>query len=137
MSFNVEQSKHNIDSNRYLAKANPDYRDWEITTLFYSAIHLVNAYFLLATNKKPNTHDKRKKLIESELNSIYRDYYSLECLSRKARYEPTYQNLTPEEVNKAIDCYNAIFAHVKKQLQELGDDAVQPLLDGDFWERLR
>lgn len=137
MRWNVAQSKHNIDSNRYLTKANPDYRDWEITTLFYSAVHIVNTYFLLAAKKSPNTHQQRKKLVESELYPIYSAYYSLEHLSRKSRYDIPHQDLTPEEGDEAVRCHSIIINYMKKQLQKFGDDAVQMSRDDDFLESLR
>ena len=136
MRFNLVQSKHNIDSNRYLVKANPDYPDWEITTLFYSAIHIVNAYLFLAVSKVPKSHYKRKELIKLELNSIYRDYCSLETLSQKARYRSSYQDITPE-VDKAKRCHAEIFTFVKKRLQEFDDDVAQLLRDDDSLENMR
>ena len=131
------QRKHNIDSNRYLVKANSDYQDWEITTLFYSAIHIVNAYLFLVVNKIPTSHYKRKKLIELELNLIYPYHCSLEMQSQKARYESSYQDLTPE-IDMVKRCHAEIFTFVKKRLLEFDNDDVAHLLrDDDSLENMR
>ena len=36
-----DKTKHNIDTEEYLHQENPTYMDWEVTVIFYTALHLV------------------------------------------------------------------------------------------------
>ena len=120
MTWHINQSNHNLDSNKYLAQANLAYRDWEIITLFYSAVHIVDNYFFLAHRKKPKIHYERRKLVCSQLIGISSEYGLLEQLSRDARYDLLHHNLTPDQVKSAIEYHTNIAAFVQNKLQWLG-----------------
>ena len=64
------------------------YREWQIITSFYAAVHLVQAYLRDKTTMYPQTHEERDRLISSEkgLSPIYPNYQELEHLSVTARY---------------------------------------------------
>lgn len=64
--------------------------EWAFISLFYSAMHYVEAY-LAKKSVAPILHDshaKREKLIAStsELRSLYREYMDLKRFSMDARY---------------------------------------------------
>ena len=58
--------------------------DWEITVLFYSALHYADA-FLATQDIHPRSHDSRIRSIRS-LISVWEDYRDLYQLSLDARY---------------------------------------------------
>lgn len=58
--------------------------DWEITVLFYSALHYVDA-FLSTQGIHPRNHDSRIRSIRSYINA-WEDYRDLYHLSLDARY---------------------------------------------------
>src|SRR3954451_11236686 len=67
--------------------------DWAITVLFYTALHLVQAYFAEQAATAfdiPQNHQQRITRVGLKLLPIYRHYRALEDLSRRARYEPGY-----------------------------------------------
>ena len=120
MAWNISQSDHNRDSNRYLAQANPAYRDWEITTLFYSALHMVNSYLFLVKRCKPRTHLERRRLVHSQLNDISSEYKLLERLSKKARYVQPHHGLTSGEGRSAVEYHTKIVTFIQDKLRGLG-----------------
>lgn len=120
MDWHATQSSHNIDCSAYLTQKNPLYKDWEIITLFYSAIHRVDSYFLLTNKQIPDNHNKRRKLVCSELHEIFREYKSLERLSQQARYECTFNDLSSSYVQLAVQLHNTIATFVNQKLQESG-----------------
>jgi hypothetical protein len=79
------------DHNEYLVSTldNPFF-DWQVTALFYAALHRVEAYFATKNIHLP-THTVRDSQIhrDHDLKSIYVDYRELEGESRAARYNPT------------------------------------------------
>lgn len=84
----LQQARRNEDLYHHLATVAPTYIDWQITALFYSALHYVDAY-LAKHNVHPSSHAERDRLItmESVLRRIYTAYRDLESYSRDARYE--------------------------------------------------
>lgn len=85
--WHESQSDHNKDAYGFLHTENPSYVDWEVTTLFYAALHLVDGYFEKNGIQLPNSHRTRNHLVNKELNSLYPTYRKLYNLSLKARYE--------------------------------------------------
>lgn len=59
--------------------------EWEITALFYSALHYASA-FLATQGHNPESHHRRNQLI-GELTGIGTDYQNLFRLSLNARYQ--------------------------------------------------
>ena len=60
------------------------YPDWEITSLFYAALHYVDA-FLATQMEFPKSHKRRLDAIAS-ISSVKEDYSSLYERSMDARY---------------------------------------------------
>ena len=71
------------------------FTEWEITALFYSALHYGSA-FLATQGHNPESHHRRNQLI-GELTGIGTDYQNLFRLSLSARYQRS--RYTPERVD--------------------------------------
>ncbi len=65
---------------------------WAPTALFYSALHLVDAWFIGMGHIRPHRHEVRSPLVRSELPQIWASYRELDSASRDARYEMTFPN---------------------------------------------
>lgn len=92
------------------------YPEWQIITVFYAAVHLVQAYLRDKTKLYPQTHEERDRLISSEkaLNPIYANYQELKRLSVTARYACLPTN--DFDVKEARRQLAIIRAHVEKLL---------------------
>lgn len=89
--------------------------DWEITALFYSALHYVDA-FLSTQGIHPRSHDSRIRSIRSFTNS-WEDFRDLYNLSLDARY-----NTVSFTTQSADAVRNGPFLRVKEEiLSHLGN----------------
>lgn len=81
----IDKAKYN---EQFFEDVKHDYPDWAITGLFYSAIHLVDA-FLSRKSIAAGSHEMRFSYIRQlkELKIIYEDYRSLYDYSINARYK--------------------------------------------------
>jgi hypothetical protein len=85
--------------------------DWAITTLFYAALHLVDAY------NHPNRavgHPKRMAYVAADVNllQVYAHYRELYNRSRDARYECV--RFTDQDIeNLRVAEYGPIRRHVR------------------------
>ena len=86
LNWHITQSIHNKEVSDFLNKETPAYIDWEITSLFYSALHLVNGYCKKNQLILPSTHRKRNPFIKKNLPSAYVFYKKLFDLSMKSGY---------------------------------------------------
>ena len=86
MSAHGVQSAHNEDTCNFLGTETPKYMDWEITTLFYAALHSINAYFEQRGILVPDSHRKRLRAVKRELPAIATAYEKLQSLSENSRY---------------------------------------------------
>lgn len=93
-SAHLLQSKSNL---RFLEKVNSnvsDSWDWQVTTCFYSALHLISAHIADKTGKNYLSHHQVSHLInfEEQLSpakldqQTYISYQKLLLLSRRSRY---------------------------------------------------
>jgi len=99
MSWQTIQSVHNINTQKYLNMKNPSYIDWEITAVFYSALHLIDAYLLKNHGARPHKHKDRFEKISLFLQPIYNEYDNLYTLSLRSRYLVKHDHLKePEKV---------------------------------------
>ncbi|MGE5595758.1 MAG: hypothetical protein ACM3S1_06935 [Hyphomicrobiales bacterium] len=71
----------------FAALDSSNFNDWRVTTLFYAALHLVDAY--LAPLHHPTNHQARTKIVASDqfLRLLFVQYRELESRSREARYD--------------------------------------------------
>lgn len=81
------QYEHNRDFAFNGIKDNKKFIDWQITGMFYCAIHLVEKN-LAALNYHPKSHEDRDDYMRNlpAYNEIKFDYKKLYNLSRKSRY---------------------------------------------------
>jgi hypothetical protein len=89
----IIQAKSNLD---FLSKINVhvnDRWDWQVTTCFYTALHLMNAHIAKKANKNYLSHTKVDQAINPYGLSVakidentYSSYNSLANLSRRSRY---------------------------------------------------
>ena len=86
-AWHMRQSIHNYDAHKYLELKNPQYVDWEINTIFYSACKLLDAHLVQNNRAKPSNHHKRGRLVEAEFPAISEEYQNLYELSMVSRYE--------------------------------------------------
>ncbi|GIU72363.1 MAG: hypothetical protein KatS3mg003_1842 [Candidatus Nitrosocaldaceae archaeon] len=106
IKYYKQKSKYNNDTANYLSKANSPYYDWEIVTIFYSTLLLIDAYFIKDLNKRPSNHKERNSYVDIFLPGIKDKYKELFYMSITARYEPT--NMSLQLRNKAYKLYNDI-----------------------------
>ena len=106
MSWHALQSIHNHGAQQHMSKS-PQYADWEITSLFYSALHTVDEY-LLSIGKKPRNHQTRDRMVDENIPHAYQDYYDLYNLCLKVRYETSYTDVSEEDRKTAIYLHNSI-----------------------------
>ena len=83
--------------------------DWEITALFYSALHYVDA-FLATQNVHPRTHDRRIESIRAFVES-WEDFRHLYQVSLNARYL-----MVPLATEDALAVRNGPFRRVKEEV---------------------
>ena len=112
----LEQHLAQADRNERLANiiaALPErFTEWEVTLLFYSALHYVDA-FLATQERSPKRHRDRNNLVAS-LTNLGREYQNLFQQSMNSRYH--LYTFTPQEVSeiKAED-----FDRVKEEVLSL------------------
>ena len=86
--------------------------EWEITTLFYAALHYANA-FLATRGHAPGNHARRNELI-TNLTNVGQDYHDLYRLSLNARYRGvSYTQHRVDEIK------NGPFSRVKAEVLAL------------------
>ncbi len=102
--------RHNYEANRVLTRRSRGFLDWEITTLFYSALHLIDVQLAnvpLSGGLHPISHGERRKEVGLNLDATTaRDYNALYLLSRKARYEES--KISQTEVRTALEKYQGL-----------------------------
>lgn len=88
------------------------FTEWEITALFYSALHYASA-FLATQGYNPKSHHRRNHLI-GDLTSVGTDYQNLYRLSLDTRYRGV--PFTPQRVGEIKD---GPFRRVKDEILAL------------------
>jgi hypothetical protein len=116
INWHLYKKQHDLDANKLLASNSPRYMDWEVITLFYSAMHNVDAAMcklrqLGTAIPEPHNHKERRKLILKFFKQIASDYRMLEHISQWARYEEVM--ITPSIVSTARSLYSNITSHLR------------------------
>jgi len=106
-TFQNIQSSHNKQTSDFLNTVTPKYHDWEIITLFYSALHKVDKYFIANGIQKPENHAERKALVKQHLREIYGSYHKLSSFSHRARYTVG-TNIPHNELRESLNHYAVI-----------------------------
>jgi hypothetical protein len=117
IAWHVDKKAHDLNTSNVLTRHSPTYADWEIITLFYSAMHHVDATFCQIRSAgtpipEPRNHMHRRKLIARHLSSIVVDYDVLEGLSRWARYEEV--TIVPAYVTEARSLHTSIMNYLRR-----------------------
>ena len=103
----LEKARHNYKV--YQELKNGTHYDWQAIVLFYTAMHLVQAYFVQVASTGfdiPKEHDRRASLVHQKLPPIGSDFEHLFKESMAARYylpkfRPNYGTLEHEQPSKA------------------------------------
>jgi hypothetical protein len=84
----LHQARHNVKFHASIDKS--AFRDWAATSLFYAALHYIDAFLADRRNIHPPKHKERDNLIAtiSELKPIFVSYAALKDGSFNARYNP-------------------------------------------------
>lgn len=90
--FHLQKYRHDKETHDYLLERTPTFKDWEVITLFYSALHLIETYFANHGPYVPKRHEDRENLVEQFLNPIYDVYSKLYIICKKARYDAPISN---------------------------------------------
>lgn len=107
------QCSHNVQfSDDILHSFQSTYNDWAITSLFYSAVHLVNSYCLRHGLAIPKNHDKRSGLVANELQPIWDIYEQLRLLSETTRYTSHHLRITDTDVLCAKQWFQKISTYI-------------------------
>lgn len=111
----IAQAQSNEDLAKFLE--NTAYRDWRATSLFYAALHYVQAYFV-DNGRSPSRHSDREEEIhlDKRISAIWNDYRSLKDWSTRARYN----GQKPSDSEFKVEIVPSLEA-VKKHLRSLID----------------
>lgn len=85
----ITKAQRNLTFQSRLEKWDDRSLDWELVSLFYAALHYLDAYFLrLNPPHTASNHGERKRILkETPLpRSAQEDYRTFEDMSRDARY---------------------------------------------------
>lgn len=119
----INQARKNFIVLEGINKSVTDSWDWQVTTAFYAAVHLVNAHLAQKANLHYRTHKDVKISLYSSMSpakipeEIYLAYAKLEMLSRRARYLCSDQEKpNPGDESKAFLTFDK---HLRKALIHL------------------
>jgi hypothetical protein len=116
VNWHIIKRLHDLDTSNLLSSNSPNYLDWEVITLFYSALHYVDCAICKkrlagAPVPEPVDHKHRRKLVVKHFRPIATDYSMLESISQWARYEGVV--ITPTMVGTAKSIYSSIVTYLQ------------------------
>ncbi len=90
----LNQAQSNLSFLREINSLSNHYWDWQVTTCFYVAVHLINAYIADKSNMHYRSHEDVAQAINpynqlsplKVTDEVYVSYCKLQNLSRRARY---------------------------------------------------
>lgn len=97
----IKKAKHNESFYLSLEIDKTPYKDWVVTGIFYTALHLIDAY-LAAKNIHSFSHGMRDDWVKKnrELDQIWLDYRDLKEFRMKASYK--IYEFSSEEVKQDV-----------------------------------
>jgi len=115
----IEKARHNegfLSSFGDISKISVPFLDWLVTTIFYSALHYVDAILALG-NVHPGKHSDRRLGIQrnKDLRVIWKDYRNLEDKSRKARY--TLHGFSNNDIIQLHNRLNYLKNHILRRIK--------------------
>jgi len=104
----LKQAMHNTDVSTLLGGSACSACDWEVTTLFYSVVHLIEAKMgtLGLPHNSRERHKYRKQFVHSFYRQVAADYDALYTKCRRARYDCI--DVTPQHVADARKRHEAL-----------------------------
>ena len=127
----LNQAKKNIEFLRDINNISEQYYDWQVTTCFYTALHIINAH-LAKYNLHYNTHvEVARALNFAVAQSVSKvspecfvAYRTLQNLSRKARYlsdpsSKTYIQVYEVHLSKAIGHLDTVITYFSKKYSDI------------------
>jgi hypothetical protein len=110
-NWHIYKKKHDFETSQFLSNASPKYLDWEVITIFYSAMHLIDSAIckirLTGTViPEPKNHKERRKLVARHLACVATEYGMLENISQWARYEEVVID------NNILDSANTLYSEI-------------------------
>jgi len=123
----VQKAKHNEDFLEYVSKnSGNEYFDWQITIVFYAALHYTKAYLKHHGKHSGDSHEEIAKAILPKNNPLFNDevyvlYKEMYRSSRDSRYSIVYtsdfQIMMLEQIVKKMKIN---LKTIKKHYQENG-----------------
>ncbi len=109
----IQQYKKNKTLANSKILKQPEYRDWKVTIIYYSALHCIDSSYA-EKGIHPLTHVNRREAFErlSGYDEILDDYDNLEMLSRKSRYNCV--TISNQEVEDALENLKTIENFIEK-----------------------
>ncbi len=97
------QARHNEEVSSALSQVGHA-RDWEVTTLFYAVVHLVESR--AAPDHHCRDHNERESFVLANFPAIYADYKALFMMCHLVRYRC--MQMDPPKLVQAQQWYAAI-----------------------------
>lgn len=111
----LDQVRHNQGLIHTLRNST-SFLDWTITVAFYTALHLVEAYFDHRYSRHSSTHARRESMMrrQPELRPVYNAYRDLRTRSEDSRYRCTAPRLSVHDVDDTLSLLNTIESHIRQ-----------------------
>lgn len=106
--LHLEKAESNYAAYEVFAVHGDSFRSWQVTTLFYSALHWVQSYVMEFGLPVPDSHYSRGRLmrLDERLTVIAENYSALKDMSMIARYHVA--PLSEDHVKDAVAAYTVI-----------------------------
>ena len=120
-SEHIRQAERNERLYRELCQLDtfePEYTEWEVVILFYSALHHIEAYMDMREGRHSDNHSQRNRYIREteDFREIWPAYSYLYRFSINARYEA--MTFTAEEVRVLeANQFSQIRQHVRSLME--------------------
>ncbi len=98
----LKKAKHNQSFYLSFDLHKTPFRDWVVTGIFYSALHLIDAYLFAKGEPQSFSHTTRDNWIKTrrELDPVWFNYRDLKEFRMKASYKCC--EFTPAEIEKEV-----------------------------------
>jgi len=92
---------------------NVNYKEWYVTGIFYTILHLIEGYLSIYKSKDTINHKERLEYIRKDpvLRKIFNEYKTIYDESLKARYYP--KIFSDEDIQEIEECYKEIDTYIK------------------------
>lgn len=108
--WKVSKVQHDHDIKDILSTSSTETYDWEVISLFYSVMHLMDIYIFELRSIKFKNHAERNSFVARELpREVSKRYISFYSLSREARY---ILEMSDKDKSKAEQYYAFLRSHL-------------------------